>query len=103
MEVNFHLPGLRQNYPLNMLIVSLLEQKPEWFREGIKIASRQIGPADASLEKDIAGKHALLRCTIKHDTARRMSRYMNGLQTGVAKSYDISIVDITAQCHLWLR
>ena len=39
MEVNFHLPGLRQNYPLNMLIVSLLEQKPEWFREGIKIAS----------------------------------------------------------------
>lgn len=39
MEVNFHLPGLRQNYPLNMLMVSLLEQKPEWFREGIKIAS----------------------------------------------------------------
>lgn len=37
--VNFHLPGLRQNYPLNMLFVSLLQQKPEIFREGVKIAS----------------------------------------------------------------
>lgn len=39
MEVNFHLPGLRYNYPLNMLIVSLLEQNPEYFREGVRIAS----------------------------------------------------------------
>lgn len=39
MEVCFHLPGLRQNYPLNMLIVSYLEQRPERFREGVKIAS----------------------------------------------------------------
>ena len=39
MEVKFHLPGLRQNYPLNMLILGLLEKKPEYFREGIKIAS----------------------------------------------------------------
>lgn len=39
MEVKFHLPGLRQNFPLNMLMVSLLKQKPEIFREGIKIAS----------------------------------------------------------------
>ena len=39
MEVKFHLPGLRQNFPLNMLMVSLLEQKPELFREGIKFAS----------------------------------------------------------------
>ena len=39
MEVNFHLPGLRYNFPLNMLILSLMEQKPEWFREGLKIAS----------------------------------------------------------------
>ena len=39
MEVKFHLPGLRQNYPLNMLILSLMEQKPEFFREGIQIAS----------------------------------------------------------------
>lgn len=39
MEVQFHLPGLRQNFPLNMIILSLLEQKPEYFREGVKIAS----------------------------------------------------------------
>lgn len=39
MEVWFHLPGLRQNFPLNMLVVSFLEQKPEYFREGVKIAS----------------------------------------------------------------
>ena len=39
MEVRFHLPGLRFNYPLNMLVLSLLKQKPEYFREGIKIAS----------------------------------------------------------------
>lgn len=39
MEVNFHLPGLRYNYPLNMLFLSLLKQKPEYFREGVKIAS----------------------------------------------------------------
>ena len=39
MEVRFHLPGLRQNYPLNMLVLGLLEQKPEYFREGVKIAS----------------------------------------------------------------
>ncbi len=39
MEVNFHLPGLRQNYPLNMLMVSMLNTKPEFFREGVKIAS----------------------------------------------------------------
>lgn len=39
MEVLFHLPGLRQNFPLNMIMVSYLEQKPECFREGVKIAS----------------------------------------------------------------
>lgn len=39
MEVRFHLPGLRQNFPLNMLLLSMLEKKPEYFREGLKIAS----------------------------------------------------------------
>lgn len=39
MEVKFHLPGLRQNYPLNMIVLSLLEKEPKYFREGIKIAS----------------------------------------------------------------
>lgn len=39
MEVKFHLPGLRQNFPLNMLFLSLLRTKPEVFREGVQIAS----------------------------------------------------------------
>ena len=39
MSVKFHLPGLRHNYPLNMLLVSLYEKQPEVFREGVKIAS----------------------------------------------------------------
>ncbi len=38
-KVWFHLPGLRYNYPLNMFWVSLLEQHPEYFREGVGIAS----------------------------------------------------------------
>lgn len=39
MSVKFHLPGLRNNFPLNMLLVDLMEKSPEMFREGIKIAS----------------------------------------------------------------
>ncbi len=39
MDVIFHLPGLRFNYPLNMLMLNLLQTKPEYFREGIKIGS----------------------------------------------------------------
>lgn len=39
MEVNFHLPGLRQNLPLNMVLLSMLEKRPHYFREGVRIAS----------------------------------------------------------------
>ena len=39
VKARFHLPGLRFNYPLNMFWVSLLEQYPERFREGVEIAS----------------------------------------------------------------
>ena len=37
--VRFHLPGLRYNYPLNMFWISLLKQYPQYFREGVEIAS----------------------------------------------------------------
>lgn len=37
--VRFHLPGLRYNYPLNMFWISMLKQYPEYFREGVEIAS----------------------------------------------------------------
>lgn len=39
MKVGFHLPGLRYNYPLNMMTASLLKSNPEFFREGVYIAS----------------------------------------------------------------
>lgn len=39
MKVRFHLPGLRSNFPLNMLLVSLMEVEPKYFREGLEIAS----------------------------------------------------------------
>lgn len=39
MEVKFHLPGLRRNYPINMMFASLLREHPELFREGVKIGS----------------------------------------------------------------
>lgn len=39
VKARFHLPGLRYNYPLNMFWVSLLEQYPQWFREGVEIGS----------------------------------------------------------------
>ena len=39
LPARFHLPGLRYNYPLNMFWVSLLEEHPEYFREGVEIGS----------------------------------------------------------------
>ncbi|SCY52636.1 hypothetical protein SAMN02910292_01953 [Lachnospiraceae bacterium XBB2008] len=38
-KIRYHLPGLRYNYPLNMFWISLLETHPEFFRDGIEIAS----------------------------------------------------------------
>lgn len=39
MEVKFHLPGLRRNYLINMMFVSLQQKHPEYFREGVKFGS----------------------------------------------------------------
>lgn len=39
MAVRFHLPGLRYNYPLNMLMLSMTKTYPHYFREGVEIAS----------------------------------------------------------------
>ncbi|MCR5675084.1 MAG: hypothetical protein K6G16_05170 [Lachnospiraceae bacterium] len=38
-SARFHLPGLRYNFPLNMIWVSLNRQHPELFREGVEIGS----------------------------------------------------------------
>ena len=39
VQVGFHLPGLRYNYPLNMMTAGLMKSNPEFFREGVYIAS----------------------------------------------------------------
>lgn len=39
LPVRFHLPGLRYNFPLNMFWMSLLKTNPQYFREGVEIAS----------------------------------------------------------------
>ena len=39
MSVKFHLPGLRANFPINMVLVKLMQKFPEYFREGLEIAS----------------------------------------------------------------
>ncbi|MCH5272522.1 MAG: hypothetical protein J1E35_02500 [Lachnospiraceae bacterium] len=39
MKVRFHLPGIRYNFPLNMLLLRLMENSPHFFREGLEIAS----------------------------------------------------------------
>lgn len=39
MSVRIHLPGLRFNFPINMLLVNMLKVYPEYFREGVEVAS----------------------------------------------------------------
>lgn len=38
-KVRFHLPGLRYNYPLNMMLLSMMKKYPHFFRENLEIAS----------------------------------------------------------------
>lgn len=38
-SVRFHLPGLRYNFPLNMIWVSMLKRQPDYFIDGLEIAS----------------------------------------------------------------
>lgn len=39
MPIHFYLPGFRNNYPLNMLLISMLKKYPEYFRKNIEITS----------------------------------------------------------------
>lgn len=38
-KIKFHLPGLSYNYPVNMLLMDLMKQKPHFFRENMEIGS----------------------------------------------------------------
>lgn len=39
MEINYHLPSFTEHYSLNLLIFDYMQEHPEYFRDGIKIAS----------------------------------------------------------------
>ncbi len=39
MSIKFHLPGLRRNFPINMLLLRMFESFPKFFHEDIEIAS----------------------------------------------------------------
>ena len=39
MEVKFHLPGLRRNFSMNVMLLGLMKRNPEYFRDGVKVGS----------------------------------------------------------------
>lgn len=39
MDINFHIPDFINHCRLNLLLLSLMQQHPEYFRDGVKIAS----------------------------------------------------------------
>lgn len=39
MDINYHLPSFTDHYSLNILIIDYIKEHPEFFRDGIKIAS----------------------------------------------------------------
>lgn len=39
MEINYHLPSFTDHFSLNLLVFDYMQEHPEYFRDGIKIAS----------------------------------------------------------------
>lgn len=39
MKIRFHLPGLRYNFPLNMIVLGMMKQAPQFFYDNIEIGS----------------------------------------------------------------
>lgn len=39
MSANFHIPEFLKHFRLNMVLISAMEQFPQWFRDGVRIAS----------------------------------------------------------------
>ncbi|MCM1506353.1 MAG: hypothetical protein NC177_04350 [Ruminococcus flavefaciens] len=39
LKARFHLPGLTENFKLNMVLITMLENCPQYFRDGVEIAS----------------------------------------------------------------
>ena len=66
----------------------------------VEVASCQISSSDASLEKYVARKHAVLGGTVVNKAAGRMSGHVDGFQPGVSESDDVAIVQVGAY---WYR
>lgn len=59
MGINYHIPSFTSHYSLNILIFDYIKEKPEYFREGIKIAS-VFGCFDGSIwngGRNVQGKY----------------------------------------------
>lgn len=39
MDINYHIPSFTDHYSLNLLLIDYMKHKPEYFRDGIRIAS----------------------------------------------------------------
>ena len=39
MDINFHIPDFLKHFRLNLVLMTTMRSNPEWFRDGVKIAS----------------------------------------------------------------
>ena len=39
MSINFHIPDFLKHFRLNMVLLTAMKQRPEWFRDGVRVAS----------------------------------------------------------------
>ena len=69
------------------------------FYQFVEVATGEVGTADAALKQHIPREHAVVCRAIIHQTARRVSRYMDGFQFRIAEGDDVSVVQISAQGH----
>ena len=65
----------------------------------VEVTAGKVSAADTALEQHIPREHAVVCRTVVHQTARRVSRHVDGFQFRIAESDDVSIVQISAQGH----
>lgn len=39
MDINYHIPSFTDHYSLNLMLIDYMKEKPEYFRDGVRIAS----------------------------------------------------------------
>ena len=67
------------------------------FYQFVEVAAGEVGTADAALKQYIAGEHAMVCRAIVHQTARRVSRHMDGFQFRIAEGDDVAVVQVSTQ------